>query len=335
MRLTAESSPHLLRRRLRRRIAALLACVAALAALLVAYLPTGASAATGRNPIGVLEVASFTNGQVTVRGWTIDPDVKTPIGVRIYIDGKPQLWRADKVRLDVAKAYLGYGAAHGFSGTFGLPNGSHKICAVGMNVGTGGTNTVLGCKTLVANNNPVGAMTSITRTPTGVRVAGWALDPNTHAPVTVDVAVDAAHARTVSSAAPTATLSAVPTTYSAVYGVNHTFVLNLKAATGSHKVCLTAFNVGTGANSQISCRTYVVSPNPFGYLDKVTRTSATTITVTGWVIDPDTVKATSVNILIDGKLTNNIPANTTRTDVAAVYPAYGPGHGYAKVISAN
>ncbi|MDQ1752349.1 MAG: hypothetical protein QOE71_3405, partial [Pseudonocardiales bacterium] len=123
--------------------------------------------------------------------------------------------------------------------------------------------------------------------------------------------------------------------YSAVYGVNHTFVLNLKAATGSHKVCLTAFNVGTGANSQIICRTYVVSPNPFGYLDKVTRTSATTITVTGWVIDPDTVNATSVNILIDGKLTNNILANTTRTDVAAIYPAYGPAHGYAKVISAN
>lgn len=331
MRLTAELSPHPLRRRL----IALLVSVAALAALLVSYLPTWANAAAGRSPVGVLEVASFTNGRATVGGWTIDPDVKTPIGVRIYIDGKPQLWRADKIRPDVAKAALGYGAAHGFSGTFGLANGSHQICAVGMNVGIGGTNTTLGCKTVLAQNNPVGAMTSVTRTPAGLRVAGWALDPNASAPVTVDVTVDAVHTRVVASATPKASLSAVPASYNAVYGVNHTFVLNLKAATGSHKVCLTAFNVGIGANSQIICRTYVVSPNPFGYLDTATRTSATTITVTGWVIDPDTVKATSVNILIDGKLTNNIPANTTRTDVAAVYPAYGPGHGYAKVISAN
>jgi hypothetical protein len=50
-------------------------------------------------------------------------------------------------RPDIATAFPGYGAAHGFDVTLGgLPAGKHTVCAYAINVGNGAASTQLGCK---------------------------------------------------------------------------------------------------------------------------------------------------------------------------------------------
>jgi hypothetical protein len=51
--------------------------------------------------------------------------------------------QATGVRNDVAKAYPGYGAAHGFDLSIPIAGGS--VCVYGINSGAGG-NSLIGCR---------------------------------------------------------------------------------------------------------------------------------------------------------------------------------------------
>jgi hypothetical protein len=119
------------------------------------------------------------------------------------------------------------------------------------------------------------------------------------------------------------------------YGDNHGFSATIPASPGAHRVCVYGIDIaGTGGNRELTCRTVtVLGHDPFGSSD-VVRGGVGTVTVGGWVIDPDTSNPGQVHVYVDGVGTA-VAANGSRPDVGAVFPAYGPDHGYAATIAAS
>jgi hypothetical protein len=100
------------------------------------------------SPFGYLDVATGVSGGVAVGGWAIDPDTASPIQVHVYVDASGVALTADGSRPDVAAAYPGFGSAHGYAGVIPATPGTHRVCAYGINVGTG-ANALVGCLTTV------------------------------------------------------------------------------------------------------------------------------------------------------------------------------------------
>ncbi len=106
------------------------------------------------SPFGTLDVVTaMGGGKIHVGGWAADRSAPLQsISADIYIDGRPgvgtgvQRLTANGARPDVARAYPGYGAQHGFDAVLSLSPGRHDVCAWGINVGPGAQNPVLGCK---------------------------------------------------------------------------------------------------------------------------------------------------------------------------------------------
>jgi peptidoglycan hydrolase-like protein with peptidoglycan-binding domain len=87
---------------------------------------------------------------VTVRGWGIDPDTRTPIRTDLAVDGRAvTAVTAKQYRSTMGTVAPGYGAYHGFTLTRTLTRGTHTLCVIGRNVtGTPGGGRTLGCRTV-------------------------------------------------------------------------------------------------------------------------------------------------------------------------------------------
>ena len=72
-----------------------------------------------------------------VGGWAIDPDTADPIDVHVYVDSSGRAITADGSRPDVAAAFPGYGANHGFAATFPIAPGTHQVCIYAIDQGLG------------------------------------------------------------------------------------------------------------------------------------------------------------------------------------------------------
>lgn len=100
-------------------------------------------------PIGVVESAARVSGGVQIGGWTLDPDSTASLAVHVYVDGAFAAgFTANVSRNDVAAAYPGYGAYHGFSGLVPVGAGTHQVCVYALNVGAGTVQPQLGCRTI-------------------------------------------------------------------------------------------------------------------------------------------------------------------------------------------
>lgn len=203
----------------------------------------------GGTPVGSIDVARWSLGTVTVAGWALDPDVEWGIDTHVYVDGVGVNVKADRARGDIAGAFPGYGAGHGFSATIPVGGGRHTICVYGIGAGLGG-NSLLGCRTIDAPSSPIGAIDGITRGSDHITVSGWALDPETAQPIPVHL-----YARGVGQAV-TADVSR-PDIASAFpgYGDRHGFWASVPVADGPVEVCAYAIGVGVGGNSLLGCRT--------------------------------------------------------------------------------
>lgn len=94
--------------------------------------------------------------ELVASGWAADPAAPTStISVDIYIDrptGQTSGTRvsADAARPDVASAYGGYGKSHGFRASVpALEAGSYRACAFAISGSKFGSNSLLGCSTVV------------------------------------------------------------------------------------------------------------------------------------------------------------------------------------------
>ncbi len=227
--------------------------LAAGAAMFIAVCAPLTAGAAGQppSPIGTVDAAASNGkGGIHVAGWAFDPNTTAPIAVRVYIDGVyAGSGTANTSRPDVGAAYPGYGNNHGYS--FIVPGGLGNICAYGINFGPGG-NTTLGCVNLTPPpRSPIGTLeAAATNNHGGVQVAGWTFDPNTTAPIAVQVYINGVYA---GSGTANTSRPDVGAAYPG-YGNNHgyAFIVPSGAQPGA-QVCTYGINFGPGSNTTLGC----------------------------------------------------------------------------------
>jgi hypothetical protein len=218
-------------------------------------------------PVGRLDSVRVQPGGAVVTGWTFDPNTTAPISVHIYADKKfVKAVTANVARADVAKAYPGHGANHGYSTSITLTPGVHSVCTFAINVGAGAGNPQLGCKSVAVGGNPVGRLDAVAQISGGVTLRGWALDRDTTASISVHLYVDGTFVQAVTANTNRADIAAIYPGYGAAHG----YAATLTLAQGTHSVCAFGINVGTGtSNPVLGCKTINLNFNPIGRLDSV------------------------------------------------------------------
>ena len=282
---------------------------------------------SGGDPVGNIEVAGPGPASLVISGWTIDPDTTLPLDVHVYVDGVGRAnVPADLARGDIGAAFHGWGPNHGFKVTVdGLAVGSHEVCAYAINRGRG-RNVKLGCRTVtVSAGSPRGALEAVRPGLLSLQAVGFAVDPDAQSPTDIHLYVDGVGRANV----PTSVFR--PDRYGTypgwtTPGFSHWLG---DVGTGRHEVCAFAINRGSGRNVSLGCRTAEVSPSPGGVLEQVALVEPGRVRVAGWAIDPDTVDPVDVHVYVDGIGRANVPADLTRSDLAAIYPASGADHGFA------
>jgi GH25 family lysozyme M1 (1,4-beta-N-acetylmuramidase) len=214
--------------------------------------------------------------------------------------------------------YTSTGSVPGISGSVDV----NRFCCDGPSLvalaGSGG-----------GGGGPFGSLDVVAGGAGRVSVAGWAIDPDTAAPIAVHVYVGAA-ATGITANGSRPDVGAVFTGF----GDQHGFTASIPASPGFQQVCAYGIDVGGSVNNLIGCRTVLVLPNsPIGTVD-VARPVIGGIQVAGWAIDPDTSTSIPVHVYVDNTLTG-LTADGPRPDVAAAFPGYGPAHGYSRVVPAS
>lgn len=271
-------------------------------------------------PFGALNSVSTRPGHIYVKGWAMDSDdLSAAITTTVTIDGVAHTLIANRSRPDIANVRNGAGPNHGFEATYTATQGRHSVCISTRNVGLG-TNNSFGCRTITLNDSPRGAVDSAAKSAGKLRVAGWTFDtdaPTT--PLNIDLKVDGTVHPVVANLARTDIGAKYPSA-----GANHGYVQTYALAEGSHTVCVTAHNIGYGANTNFPCRTAVLNFTPAAAITTLTAT-ATGARVSGWASDPDTSAAIAVNISVDGHLTRTMTASGAGSTHA--------GHNFAAALT--
>ena len=199
-------------------------------------------------PVGRWTGTAARPGGVRLVGWVVDPaHVKAKARARVWLDGRAaQVVTAGTKRADVAAAHPTWGSAHGIDVTLrGLRPGAHTICITGL-AATSSSYASLGCKTWNQKGDPK-TVVSVTRKGANVYARGWVVDPQTAAPVTVQMKVAGHLVRTVRASA----ALPVPTGTWAPWGRGHGFATSAPAR-AKVTVCLTFVNSSYG-NSRNVC----------------------------------------------------------------------------------
>ncbi len=104
----------------------------------------------GGDPVGRVDaVVGLPDGRIELGGWALDPDTVASPEVHVYVDGVGRnLGAAVGSRPDIATAFPGYGAAHGYwTRIEGVTPGRHQVCVFAINRGVG-SNTLLSCQSV-------------------------------------------------------------------------------------------------------------------------------------------------------------------------------------------
>lgn len=203
-------------------------------------------------PVGSIDGAVAAFGTIYVAGWALDPDTAESIEVHTYVDEAGyNLGPANGSRTDVAAAYPGWGAAHGYFAGMPAGPGTHRVCVYGINKAYGG-NAALGCPTLtMPTGSPFGTVDVAAAVPGGVQVSGWSLDPDTAESTEIHVYIDGAG---TNLGLATTSRSDVAAAYPGA-GPSHGFNAVVGAAPGPHEVCVFAIDrVGGQGPTLLSCR---------------------------------------------------------------------------------
>jgi hypothetical protein len=99
-------------------------------------------------PIGSVDsIARSGPGDVTLWGWTFDPDAPTAtVSVHVLVDGVDRgAFPADGPRADIGSAYPAAGGAHGFGATLSVSAGQHEVCVTAPSTAGQATPATLRC----------------------------------------------------------------------------------------------------------------------------------------------------------------------------------------------
>jgi hypothetical protein len=288
--------------------------------------------AENRLPTGFFDAVTATGGTITATGWTFDPDTSEPIQIHMYVDGASAAFTANTSRPDIGTAF-GRGPNHGFTASMTAAAGPHNVCIYAINTPMG-PNLNLGCRTVTvvstANQPPTGFFDAVSAAGGTITATGWTFDPDTTSSIQIRMAVDGA------SETFTANASRPDIGTAFGRGPNHGFTASMTAGVGTHTVCITAMNVPAGPDFPLGCRTVTVLSTvnqlPTGFFDAVTATD-TTITATGWALDPDTTDPIQIHMYVDGA-SAAFTANTSRPDIGAAF-GKGDNHGFGATMNAT
>jgi SpoIID/LytB domain protein len=280
-------------------------------------------------PIGSLDTVGFAPGGVRVSGWTAFSGSQQPALAHVYVNGVFKGgFNTGQPRPDVATIVPGATPTTGFDVTVPVDQAQNTVCVYGLTP-NGSANTFLGCRDVTVPVQPMGSLDVASPVPGGVRVAGWALDPNTAGSVAVHVYVNGANPRAIDAGRDRADIASVFPAYGAAHGFDEIIPVDR----ANNTVCAYAINVGPGDNQLLACRNVTVPIDPFGSLDVATGTPDG-VFVAGWAIDPDVADPIGVHVYVDGAATPLV-ADQGRADIAAVFPAYGAPHGFSALIPAD
>lgn len=295
---------------------------------LIGNAPVGLAA-----PFGWLDALYLGPQSVRIVGWVIDPDA--PGGrtsLHVYVDGVfAGQFATDATRSDVGAVYQGFGDQHGYDVTLPVASGDHRIQVWALNGGSGGEPLLLADRNVTVGGSAVGAFESAVRNPGGIRVKGWALDPDSAEPLDIHLYVDGAFVGATTADRRRPDIGA----QYPQYGSDHGFEADLPAALGIRQVTLYAIGVGGGARyTSLGTATVTVGDLPFGVLDAAVDDPAG-VRVAGWCIDPDSTDPVDVHVYVDNVFAGSGRADVSRGDVGAGYPGYGATHGFEFTVPAT
>lgn len=282
------------------------------------------------DPQGAISATVDPTGRITFDGWAFDLDaLYQPTTVMVTVNGQIAVYAyADRPSPQLYP--YGVPGNHGVAGALTGPrSGSSEVCLFVLSIGLGAHRTV-GCTSVtVPALNPVGALAARLDGSGRIAVDGWVYDPNDPAArVTVVLTVNGQVAQYLYSDGPRPEL--------AYYGIpgNHGFTSSLALPSGgSVEVCLYAFNLGPGADSQVGCKTLdPAAENPRG--DLALTASGTSIVATGWAFDvSDLARPVTVMLTVDGAVATYAIADRPSPQL---YPYGVPGsHGFSTTVSTS
>jgi surface antigen len=190
-------------------------------------------------------------GEWSVHGWAADPDHKTTaIQVRVLVNNRTKIVRANLNQPDVAQHKPGYGPNHGFNFTFGVPSTPERSHAeIDALDPVTHTWTRISHNWTLSGGQPVGHFESATRTGNKVTVTGWAIDPNLHGPSAVLVKIGNNSDRFLANTNRPDVGHAFPR-WGNTHGYHDTFGI----PTAATQVCITNLNSGPGTTGTTTCR---------------------------------------------------------------------------------
>ena len=231
-----------------------------------------------------------------------------------------------RVRVTVGNASTDVSATAGrVSAEVPAGAGVHLVCATSLDAAAG-FRRALGCSQVTAPGQPFGVIEAASNSFETIRIGGWAIDPQTAAPVKVEVRRNGTVVLTASAAGAHPTVA----TAHAPYGSAHGYTLDVPAAGGTNEVCVRILGVGGGGDKDLGCRKVEHPVDPVGAFE-ITPSSDLAETISGWALDPNTPSPVNVIVTIDGAA-SVLPTSAAddRPDVARRYPAHGPAHGFSK-----
>lgn len=276
-------------------------------------------------PVGQVDSVVLGLGTATVTGWALDPDSPDPLQVHVYVDSGATATTANLERADLARYFRT--TNHGFKVTVSVPAGTHRLCVYPINLPPG-DNPPISCRDVtMPDRQPVGQIDSVAVGLGTATVTGWALDPDTTAPIWVHVYVGSGGTPTLANRTRADLARYFPTT-------EHGFEVTVRVPVGTHTVCAYAINVPRGDNPGLGCRTVtIVDRPPVGQLDSVALSTVNgkgVATVSGWAVDPDTTAPIWVHVYVD---TGGTPvlADRERGDLARYFST--TNHGFQATVT--
>lgn len=292
-----------------------------------------AAAFTNPNVIGNLESVTESLGKLHLSGWVLDRDTpdKTLLALT-RLDGVAQAFAlADLPRADVAAAFPPASPLRGFTMEVPARVGRHRVCLEAL--GNRMQLVVIACRTVEVTGAPVGALASVRPYgPGGIQVTGWALDPDDVTARTVTVWVNGRPVGSASADRPYAAAPRLPG-HRTESGFVASAATNLPP--GTHQVCASANNTGPGptAATWLGCQSYTTfSGSPVGSIDSATGLPGA-VRLQGWVLDPDSISSTQLQVWVDGRFLHQSVASLSRPDVQRSYPGYNGGYGFDVTVT--
>lgn len=201
---------------------------------------------TNQMPQGNLEKLTVNGRSVTVTGWARDPDSTAPIAVHTYVGASARSSMANQPRPDLARFFPS--TNHGYTATVPVNPGTHSVCVYAINTPVG-ANPSTGCRTVtIPNATPLGRIDDARVSGGRLQVSGWALDPDTPAPVNVALYVNGRGYWLLANGERADVGRVFPGLGSA-----HGFGLTVPAGPGRYEVCAVAYNDYAGPSANLGC----------------------------------------------------------------------------------